>query len=106
MNIVGVSACPAGLAHTPMAAKALEKAGEELGYKVKIEQQGSMGPVNAITEKEAKDADFVLISSDQKITDMDRFKGKKIIRVDINTCIKSPSAVLKKCVKSVRGSES
>ena len=41
MKIVGISACPAGLAHTPMAAKALEKAGLKLGYDVKIEQQGS-----------------------------------------------------------------
>lgn len=103
MNIVGVSACPAGLAHTPMAAKALEKAGKELGYKVKIEQQGSMGPVNAITDEEAKNANFVLISSDQKITGMERFKGKKVIRVDINVCIKSPQAVLKKCVKAIEG---
>ena len=43
MKIVGISACPAGLAHTPMAAKALEKAGKSLGYDVKMEQQGSMG---------------------------------------------------------------
>ena len=43
MKIVGISACPAGLAHTPMAAKALEKAGKALGYDVKMEQQGSMG---------------------------------------------------------------
>ncbi|WP_368289844.1 PTS fructose transporter subunit IIB, partial [Enterococcus avium] len=43
MKIVGISACPAGLAHTPMAAKALEKAGAKMGYDVKIEQQGSLG---------------------------------------------------------------
>ena len=49
MKIVGISACPAGLAHTPMAAKALEKAGEALGYDVKMEQQGSMGQINEIT---------------------------------------------------------
>ncbi len=49
MKIVGISACPAGLAHTPMAAKALEKAGAKLGYEVKIEQQGSLGQVNEIT---------------------------------------------------------
>jgi len=47
MKIVGISACPAGLAHTPMAAKALEKAGAKLGYEVKIEQQGSLGPGSA-----------------------------------------------------------
>lgn len=101
MKIVGISACPAGLAHTPMAAKALEKAGKALGYDVKIEQQGSMGQVNTITPEEAKAADLVIIASDQKITDMERFSGKKVIRVDINICIKAPEAVLKKCVAAV-----
>lgn len=60
MKIVGISACPAGLAHTPMAAKALEKAGQALGYDVKMEQQGSMGQVNTITDEEAKAADLVI----------------------------------------------
>ena len=101
MKIVGISACPAGLAHTPMAAKALEKAGKELGYDVKIEQQGSMGQVNIITPEEAKAADLVIIASDQKITDMERFSGKKVIRVDINICLKAPEAVIKKCVAAV-----
>ena len=96
MKIVGISACPAGLAHTPMAAKALEKAGEALGYDVKMEQQGSMGQINEITKEEAQAADFVIIASDQKIVE-----GKKVIRVDINICIKAPEAVLKKCVAAV-----
>ena len=101
MKIVGISACPAGLAHTPMAAKALEKAGQELGYDVKMEQQGSMGQVNTITDEEAKAADLVIIASDQKIVGMERFSGKKVIRVDINICIKAPEAVLKKCVAAI-----
>ena len=61
MKVVGVSACPAGLAHTPMAAKALEKAGKKIGFDVKMEQQGSMGQVNKITNEEAQAADFVLL---------------------------------------------
>ena len=101
MKIVGISACPAGLAHTPMAAKALEKAGASLGYDIKMEQQGSMGQVNTITEEEAKAADFVIIASDQKISGMERFDGKPVIRVDITTCIKAPEAVILKCVKAV-----
>lgn len=101
MKIVGVSACPAGLAHTPMAAKALEKAGAKLGYEVKIEQQGSLGQVNEITAAEAKEADFLLLATDQKVVGMERFEGKPQIRVNINTCIKAPEAVLKKCVAAV-----
>lgn len=101
MKIVGISACPAGLAHTPMAAKALEKAGNSLGYDVKMEQQGSMGQINKITDEEAKTADFVIIASDQKIIGMERFEGKPVIRIDITTCIKAPEAVIKKCVKAI-----
>ena len=102
MKIVGIAACPAGLAHTPMAAKALEKAGAKLGYDIKMEQQGSMGQVNTITEEEAKAADFVIIASDQKISGMERFDGKPVIRVDITTCIKAPEAVIKKCVQATQ----
>ena len=102
MKVVGISACPAGLAHTPMAAKALEKAGQEMGIDLKMEQQGSMGQVNAISAEEAQAADFVIIASDQKIQGMDRFKGKPVIRVNITTCIKAPKAVIQKCMQAVK----
>ncbi|MGM0165576.1 PTS system, fructose-specific IIB component [Enterococcus sp. AZ135] len=102
MKIVGISACPAGLAHTPMAAKALEKAGAKLGYDVKIEQQGSLGQVNTITDAEAKEADFLLLATDQKVVGLERFDGKPQLRVNINTCIKAPEAVLKKCIAAVQ----
>lgn len=102
MKIVGISACPAGLAHTPMAAKALEKAGTKMGYDVKIEQQGSLGQVNTITEEEAKEADFLLLATDQKVVGLERFDGKPQLRVNINTCIKAPEAVLKKCIAAVQ----
>lgn len=102
MKIVGISACPAGLAHTPMAAKALEKAGAKLGYDVKIEQQGSLGQVNEITAAEAKEADFLLLATDQKVVGLERFEGKPQLRVNITTCIKAPEAVLKKCIAAVQ----
>ncbi len=101
MKIVGISACPAGLAHTPMAAKALEKAGVKLGHELKMEQQGSMGQINKITDEEAREAEFVIIASDQKIAGMERFEGKAVIRVDITTCIKAPEAVIKKCISAI-----
>ena len=102
MKIVGISACPAGLAHTPMAAKALEKAGLKLGYDVKIEQQGSLGQVNKITQSEANEADFVQLATEQKVVGMERFEGKPQLRVNISTCIKAPEAVLKKCVQAIQ----
>ncbi|WP_301089096.1 PTS fructose transporter subunit IIB [Faecalibaculum rodentium] len=76
-----------------------------MGLDVKMEQQGSMGQVNAITPEEAQAADFVIIASDQKIQGMDRFKGKPVIRVNITTCIKAPTAVLTKCMQAVKGNK-
>lgn len=102
MKIVGISSCPAGVAHTPMAAKALEKAGAKLGHELKMEQQGSMGQINKISKEEAKAADFVIIASDQKVAGMERFKGKPVIHVNITTCIKAPEAVIKKCIRAIQ----
>ncbi|WP_281165181.1 PTS fructose transporter subunit IIB [Liquorilactobacillus sicerae] len=101
MDFVAITSCPAGLAHTPMAAKALEKAAKEMSLKAKVEQQGAMGLKNEITFEEAQSADFVLIGSDQKIEKMERFKEKPVLRVDINMCIKKPKAVIDKCIKAV-----
>ena len=101
MNIVAITSCPAGLAHTPMAAKALEQAGAKMGHNIKVEQQGAMGQVNAITKEEAKEADFVLIASDQSISGMERFEGKKVIRVKIGVALKKPEAVIEKCIEAI-----
>ncbi|MCP0886644.1 fructose PTS transporter subunit IIB [Ligilactobacillus sp. WILCCON 0076] len=101
MDFVAITSCPAGLAHTPMAAKALENAAKELGLEAKIEQQGAMGLKNEITLDEAKSAKFLLIGSDQKIEKMGRFEGKPVLRVDINMCIKKPKLVIEKCTKAV-----
>ena len=95
MKIVGISACPAGLAHTPMAAKALE-AGQALGYDVNG-TRGSMGQVNTITDEEAKARDLVITLHRTRNAAWNVSLGKKVIRVDINICIKAPEAVLKKC---------
>lgn len=101
MDFVAITSCPAGLAHTPMAAKALENAAKELGLEAKVEQQGAMGLKNEITPAEAQAAKFLLIGSDQKIEKMERFKGKPALRVDINMCIKKPKAVIQKCIQAV-----
>lgn len=104
MDFVAITSCPAGLAHTPMAARALEKAAEELGLKAKVEQQGAMGLKNEITLEEAQQASFLLIGSDQKIEKMERFKNIPTVRVDINMCIKRPKAVITKVKNKVQES--
>jgi PTS system fructose-specific IIB component len=101
MKVVGVTSCPAGIAHTPMAAKALEVAGKELGLDIKIEQQGSMGHVNEITKEEAQASDLVIFATTLVVEGSERFEGKPTIRVNINQCIASPKAVLTKCIEAV-----
>lgn len=101
MNIVGVTSCIAGLAHTPMAAKSLEKEGARLGHKIKIEQQGIMGIINKITADDVKAADFVMIAADRTIEEEERFAGKIIIRVKIAQCVSHASNVITKCVAAV-----
>ncbi|GBU10808.1 PTS fructose transporter subunit IIB [Erysipelotrichaceae bacterium] len=96
MKLVGVTSCIAGLAHTPMAARALENAGGKLGYTVNIEQQGAMGTIDELTLAQITAADIVLIASDRTIEGEDRFDGKKIVRVKIGQCVSSAEAVLKK----------
>ena len=79
MNIVGITSCIAGLAHTPMAAKALEKAGDKLGHNVKIEQQGAMGIVNELKSQDIENAEVVIIAADKVIDGEDRFKNKTVV---------------------------
>lgn len=101
MNIVGVTSCIAGLAHTPMAAKMLEKEGKRLGHQVKIEQQGAMGIMDRISAQDIAEADFVLIAADRTIEEEERFAGKTIIRVKIGQCVSHAADVINKCVAAV-----
>ena len=101
MNIIGVTSCIAGLAHTPMAAKSLEKEGSRLGHTVKIEQQGAMGILNKITAQEVAAADFVIIAADRAIEEEERFHGKVIIRVKIGQCVGHAAEVITKCLSAV-----
>lgn len=101
MNIVGVTSCIAGLAHTPMAAKSLEKEGARLGHQVKMEQQGAMGIMNKISAEDVAAADFVLIAADRSIEEEERFAGKIIIRVKIGQCVSHAAEVITKCVTAV-----
>ncbi|EAC2172506.1 PTS fructose transporter subunit IIB [Listeria monocytogenes] len=101
MKVVGVTSCIAGLAHTPMAAKALEKAGVKLGHDVKIEQQGAMGTIDEITPAEVSAADVVIIAADKVIDGEERFKGKPVVRVKIGQCVTNGEAVLSKVVAAI-----
>ena len=77
-RILGVTACPTGIAHTYMAAEALEKKARELGDSMKVETRGSGGAKNVLTPEEIAQADCIIVCADTNVP-MDRFDGKKVI---------------------------
>lgn len=96
MNIVGISACTSGIAHTYIAREKLIKAGQEFGHKVRIEAQGTIGIENELTATEIQEADLVIIAADIKVSGKERFKGKRIIEVPTHIAIKAPKQLYKK----------
>ena len=77
MNIVAVTSCPTGIAHTFMAAEGLQAGAEALGLKIRVETQGSVGAQDALTEDEIRNADIVIIAADREV-DRTRFNGKRV----------------------------
>ena len=93
MNIVAITACPTGIAHTYMAAAQLEKTGKELGHKIKVETQGAMGIENELTEEEIRNADIVIFAVDIEVELRHRFNGKKTLEVPVQDAIKDPKSI-------------
>lgn len=96
MNIIAVTACTAGIAHTYIAKEKLVNAAKKLGYTIKVETQGTIGAEDALTKEDVKKADVVVIAADIEISGKDRFKGKKVVDIPVQTVIKTPEALLKK----------
>lgn len=103
MKIVGVSACPTGVAHTYMAQDALEKEGKKRGHEIKIETQGSIGIENEVTEEEAEEADVVILAVSVFIENEERFEDKLVLNADVNDAISYPAKVLDAAEKLVNG---
>jgi fructose-specific PTS system IIB-like component len=101
MKIVAITACPTGIAHTYMAAEALENAAKSLGHEAKVETQGSIGIENAISNKEASEADVVIFAADVAVKKESRFKGKPIYRVEAQKAIKNAKGVIEEAVKLI-----
>jgi PTS system fructose-specific IIC component len=93
-NIVAITSCPTGIAHTFMAAEGLQRGAEALGHTIKVETQGSVGAQNALTESDVRAADLVIIAADTKV-DMSRFTGKAVYETSTNAAIKDGQAVVK-----------
>ncbi|MCI8566849.1 MAG: PTS sugar transporter subunit IIC [Lachnospiraceae bacterium] len=93
--IIGVCACPAGIAHTYMAAENLENYAKKKGYKVKIETNGSAGVENRLTEEDIAAADAVIIAADTRV-EMERFRGKPLIEVSVSAAIRKVESIFAK----------
>ena len=96
-EILGITACPTGIAHTYMAAEALENAGKEVGHLVKIETQGQSGVKNKLTKEEIKNAKAIIIAADIDI-DLSRFKGKKVLKAKVADGIHKPKELIEKAL--------
>ncbi|WP_040213753.1 PTS fructose transporter subunit IIB [Clostridium polynesiense] len=99
MKIVGVTACPTGVAHTYMAQEALEKECKKRGYEVKIETQGSIGIENELSQEEVDEADVVILAVAVFIEGEERFEDKLILNADVNDAISHPAKIIDEAEK-------
>ncbi|KLI14261.1 fructose-specific PTS transporter subunit EIIC [Brachyspira hyodysenteriae] len=96
-QVLAVTACPTGIAHTYMAADALLKKGKELGITIKVETNGSSGVKNELTKDEIKNAKGIIVAADKNV-DMERFAGKNVDIVGVKEAIKDPERLINNAV--------
>jgi PTS system fructose-specific IIC component len=92
-RLVGITSCPTGIAHTFMAAEALQKAARALGHTIKVETQGSVGAKNQLTPEDIAAADAVVIAADTKV-DTSRFTGKPLYSTSTKQAMQSGKEVI------------
>ncbi|WP_419555777.1 fructose-specific PTS transporter subunit EIIC [Roseomonas marmotae] len=96
-KLVAITACPTGIAHTFMAAAALEKGAARLGYGMRVETQGSVGARNALTPEEIAEADAVVIAADTGV-DTSRFVGKRIVMAGTGDALKDAPGLINRAL--------
>jgi len=99
-NIVAITSCPTGIAHTFMAAEGLQRGAQALGHTIKVETQGSVGAQNVLTPDEIAAADLVIIAADTKV-DMSRFAGKPVYETSSNAAIRDGQNVIQQALAQV-----
>lgn len=97
VKLLAVTSCPTGIAHTYMAAEALEKAAKAAGCQIKIETRGSAGAKNVLTAEEIEAADCIIVAADAKVP-MDRFNGKKVISCQVSDGIGKADQLVKQAM--------
>ena len=96
-ELLGITGCPTGIAHTYMAAEGLENAGKEMGHLIKVETQGQSGAQNVLTDDEIKRAKAIIIAADVNV-DLSRFDGKKVLRTGVTDGIRRPKELIEKAL--------
>ena len=97
-QVLAVTACPTGIAHTYMAAEALEEKGKELGISIKVETNGTSGAKNVLTQEEIDACDGIIIAADKNV-EMARFDGKPVIKVKVSDGIHKSQELIERAVK-------
>ncbi|KRQ86155.1 PTS system fructose-specific EIIBC component [Caloramator mitchellensis] len=97
MKILAVTSCPTGIAHTYMAAEALQIAAKELGVDIKVETRGSVGAENEITEKDLREAHAVILAVDTKVEE-EKFSNLPIVRSSVKDAIKDAKSLIQKAM--------
>lgn len=100
-NIVAVTACPTGVAHTFMSAEAIETYAKKQGWKVKVETRGQVGAGNEITPEEVAAADLVFVAADIDVP-LDKFKGKPMYRTSTGLALKKTAQEFDKAFKEAK----
>ncbi|MCI9074314.1 MAG: PTS transporter subunit EIIA [Dorea sp.] len=98
VNILAVTGCPTGIAHTYMAAEGIEKAAKAKGCFVKVETRGSGGAKNVLTAKEIEEADGIIVAADTQVP-MDRFNGKKVIVCQVSDGISKADQLVDRVIR-------
>ena len=99
MRIVAVTSCITGIAHTYMAAEALEQAAKKLGHEITVETQGSAGST-AMPQATIDLADFCLFANDLAVKNIERFAGKPFVHVGVGEVLTDAESVLDACVRN------
>ncbi|MFV0551970.1 MAG: PTS fructose transporter subunit IIB [Anaerorhabdus sp.] len=103
MKIIGITACPTGIAHTYMAQECLEKECLKRGYEVKIETQGGLGIENELTDEDVELADVVILAVSVVIEGEERFTNKPTIHTDVDEAISHVEDLVNRAVALAKG---
>ncbi|WP_374439925.1 PTS fructose-like transporter subunit IIB [Pseudomonas panipatensis] len=101
VRLVAITACPTGVAHTFMAAEALQQAAQRLGYLLRVETQGSVGARNPLSAEDIAAAEVVLLAADIEVNTA-RFAGKRIFRCGTGVALKQPEVILQRALQEAR----